>query len=109
MKNKSLRKNFKEKNPDKEQDDWIKEVLLKNGIDINKEKNLIKEKAENFKNNPRVTEIQMAFNIIINELVEMDTDKEDFYPFLIKRLKDFSKSYDKFQNDKESKKENINK
>lgn len=109
MKNKSLKKNVRGNNLDKEKEEWIKEVLLKNGMDINKEKNLIKEKAENFKNNPRVTEIQMAFNIIINEIVEMDLEKEEFYTFLIKRLKEFSKSFEKFQNEKESKKENINK
>ncbi len=94
--------------PENEQEKWIKEVLLKNGIDIEKEKNSIKEKAEKFKNNPRVNELQMAFNIIINEIVEIDIEKENFYDYLYKRLKEFSKSYEKFKEEKKGK-ENLEK
>ncbi len=71
---------------------WVKEALKKNGIDLEKEERMIKERAEKFKNDPKISEIQKAFSIIINEIIDKDIPKANFYAYLMKRLKEFSQS-----------------
>ena len=96
MKNKGKSATNKEREKNKDPADWMEKALLEYGIDERKEREKMEARAEKFKNNQRIAELQAAWSVILQEVLEKipQISEKEYFEYVSQRLKELGKEYE---------------